>query len=47
MWKNDSCGKVIYIDDVQGPEKVNNTCVRTMHVGTMERGFTVLYSKQL
>jgi len=35
------CGKVIYMGDVQGPEKVNNTCVKTMHVGMMGRGFTV------
>jgi hypothetical protein len=27
--------------DVQGPQKVNDTCVKEMHVGTMERGFTV------
>jgi septal ring factor EnvC (AmiA/AmiB activator) len=28
--------------DAQGPEKVNNTCVKTVHVGTMGRGFTVI-----
>jgi hypothetical protein len=28
--------------DVQGPEKVNDTCVKTLHVGTMDRGFIVL-----
>jgi Tfp pilus assembly protein PilX len=27
--------------DVQGPEKVNDTCMKTMHVGTMDRGFTL------
>jgi hypothetical protein len=29
--------------DVQGPEKVNDTFVETMHAGTMDRRFTVLY----
>jgi hypothetical protein len=28
MWENDSCRKVIYVDDVQGPEKVNDTDVK-------------------
>jgi hypothetical protein len=41
MQENNSCGKFIYIGDVQGPEKVNDTCVKTMHAGTMYRGFTV------
>jgi len=27
--------------DVQGPEKVNDTCMKTMHAGTMDRGFTL------
>jgi hypothetical protein len=27
--------------DVQGPEKVNDTCVETMHLGMIDRGFTV------
>jgi hypothetical protein len=27
--------------DIQGLEKVNNTCVKTMHVGTMDKGFSV------
>jgi hypothetical protein len=27
--------------DVQGPNKLNNTCVKTMHAGTIDRGFTV------
>jgi hypothetical protein len=44
MWENDSCGKVIYLDDVQGPEKVNDTCVKTMHVGMMDSGITVIHS---
>jgi hypothetical protein len=29
--------------DVQGPEKVNNTCMKTMHAGTMDRGFSFIY----
>jgi hypothetical protein len=24
------CGEVIYMGNVQGPEKVNDTCVKTM-----------------
>lgn len=28
--------------NVQGPEKVNYSCVKTMHVGMIDRGFTVL-----
>jgi hypothetical protein len=28
--------------NVQGPEKVNGPCVKTVHLGTMDRGFTVL-----
>jgi hypothetical protein len=27
--------------DVEGPEKANDTCVKTMHAGMMDRGFTV------
>jgi hypothetical protein len=33
MQENDSCRKVIYMANVQGPEKVNNTCVKTMRMG--------------
>jgi hypothetical protein len=33
MQENDTLGKFIYMGDVQGPEKVNNTCMKTMHVG--------------
>jgi hypothetical protein len=32
---------VIYMGYVQGPEKVNYICMKTMHAGTMDRGFTV------
>jgi hypothetical protein len=39
---NDSFGKVIYVRNVQGPEKVTNTRAKTMHEGMMDRGFTVL-----
>jgi hypothetical protein len=28
--------------DVQGLEKVNNTCVKIMRAGTKDRGFTVV-----
>jgi hypothetical protein len=42
MRENNSLEKVTYMGNVQGPEKVNDTCLKTMHVGTMDRGFTVL-----
>jgi hypothetical protein len=29
--------------NVQGPEKVNDMYMKTMHVGTMDRGFTLSY----
>jgi hypothetical protein len=35
--------KVIYMDDVQGLEEVKDTCMKTMHAGTMDRGFIVVY----
>jgi hypothetical protein len=41
MRENDSCGKVIYIGYGQGPEKVNDTCMKNMHAGMIARGFTV------
>jgi hypothetical protein len=31
------------MDNVQEPEEVNDTCVKTMHLGTIDRGFTVHY----
>jgi hypothetical protein len=46
MRENDSFGKVIYMGDVQGPEKVKDTCVKTMHVGMMDRGFTVIGKRE-
>jgi hypothetical protein len=42
MRENDRCGKVIYMSDVQGPEKVNDICMKTLHVGTMDRGFILM-----
>jgi hypothetical protein len=30
-----------YMGNVQRPGKANNTRVRTVHAGTMDRGFTV------
>jgi hypothetical protein len=42
MWENDSCRKVIYMGNVHSAEKVNSTCVRSIYVGKMDRGFTVL-----
>jgi hypothetical protein len=42
MCENDSSEEVIYIGNIQGPEKVKDTCVKTVHANTMDRGFTVL-----
>jgi hypothetical protein len=44
MQENNSCREVIYKSDVQGPEKVNDTCMKTMYAGMMDRGFTVYSS---
>jgi hypothetical protein len=41
MRKNDSSGKVTTVGEEQGPEKVNDTYLKTLHAGTMARGFTV------
>lgn len=41
--RKDSCGKVIYVDALQGLEKVNYTCVKTVHVRMMYVDFTVYY----
>jgi hypothetical protein len=43
---NDECGEMIVVGKYlygrcKRPEKVD-TCVKTMHGGTMERGFTVM-----
>jgi hypothetical protein len=32
---------IVYIDDLQGPEKINDTYRKTMHVGMMDEGSTV------
>jgi hypothetical protein len=29
------------MNDVHGPDKVNDTCMETMHAGMLDRGFTV------
>jgi hypothetical protein len=42
IWKNNSCVKVIYMGDIQGPEKMNDICLKTMHAATMDRDFTAL-----
>jgi hypothetical protein len=34
-------GEIIYMGRAQGLEKVNDTCVKIMLVGTMDRGFTI------
>jgi hypothetical protein len=39
--KMNSCGKVIYMGDIQGPEKVNDTCMETMRAETMDIGVNV------
>jgi hypothetical protein len=33
---------IVYVNVVPGLEKMNNTYGKTVHVGMMERGFTVL-----
>jgi hypothetical protein len=43
----DEWWKVIYMGNVQGPEKLNDTCVKTMRAGTMARGFTVFKNEML
>lgn len=35
MRENGTFREVIYMSDIQGPKKVNNMCVKTMHVRTM------------
>jgi hypothetical protein len=42
MRENSSNEKVIRVGDVQGPEKVNDTCMKTLHAGMLDSGFTVL-----
>jgi hypothetical protein len=34
--ENSSCRKVIYMGGVQGPEKVNDICVKTVYAGTID-----------
>jgi hypothetical protein len=41
MQENNSRMEVTYMGDVQEPEKVNNTCVKTGHAEMMDRRFTV------
>jgi hypothetical protein len=45
MRENYSCGRVIYMGNVQGPEKMNNTCMKTMHAGMMDSGFTIRFCR--
>jgi hypothetical protein len=42
MREKNNCGEVIYVGDVQEPEKVNGTCMKAVHMGTMGRGFSVI-----
>jgi hypothetical protein len=39
--KMNSCGNVIYMGDIQGPEKVNDTCMETIRAETMDIGVNV------
>jgi hypothetical protein len=32
---------IVYVGVVPVPQKMNNTCGKIMHTGTMDRGFTV------
>jgi hypothetical protein len=43
MQENNSCGKIMYMGNVQGPEKVNDSCVKTVHAEMIYRGFTVYF----
>jgi len=38
---------IVYVGDMYGPEKVNNTCRKMMHRRTMDRGFTILVNYSL
>jgi hypothetical protein len=40
---NDSCRKVIYMGDLQGAGKANDTCMKMMPVEMMDRSFTTLH----
>jgi hypothetical protein len=42
MQENDSCWKIIYVDDVQEPRKVNDTCTKTVHAEFMHRDCTLV-----
>lgn len=46
MQENSSCRKVTYMGNVKRPETVNDTCMKTMHVVVMNRGFTVFCYEQ-
>jgi hypothetical protein len=35
-------GEVICMGDVEGSEKVTDTCMKTVPAGTMDRDFTVI-----
>jgi hypothetical protein len=43
---NNECGKVIYMGNVKGPDKVNDICMKTMHAEMMDKGFTVFGSSK-
>jgi hypothetical protein len=43
MQENNSCGEVIYMGEIQGPEKLNDICMKTMCARMMDRGFTLIY----
>jgi hypothetical protein len=39
---NNECGKAIYMGEVQGSENMNDTRVKIMRVGMVDRSITVL-----
>jgi hypothetical protein len=41
MRESNSCGKVLYVDNVQGTEKVKDICMKKMHAGMMGRSISV------
>jgi hypothetical protein len=41
IWENDVCGDVYEIGLVKRPQKLNDVFGKTIHLGTIDRGFTV------
>jgi hypothetical protein len=37
----------LFMGDVQGPEKVNDACMKTVCVGTVDRGFIYIHKVEI